>query len=64
MNPFILAGLVLTGVGLLQEAKDADKTQPKVITGPPGKDGKDGKVTVIEKTVEKKKPKLDKPTDG
>jgi len=68
MNPFILAGLVLTGVGLLQEAKDADGKPMQLLAGPEGpqgKPGKDGKTVVIPaKKTEKKKPTVEKPSDG
>ena len=66
MNPFILAGLVLAAIGLLQEAKEGEDKPVKLIQGPPGKPGKDGKTVVVEKKIEKPKQKaiVEKPTDG
>jgi len=66
LNPFIIAGLILTGVGLLQEASDADGNPIKLIPGPEGKPGKDGKTVVIpaEQKPKKEKAKVEKPSDG
>ncbi len=43
LNPFVIAGLILTGVGLLQEAADDPKKVVKAIKGPAGEAGKEGK---------------------
>ncbi len=45
LNPFIIAGLLFTGIGLLQEVSE-EKVTPKLLKGPkgePGKPGDDGK---------------------
>lgn len=41
LNPFMIAGLIMVGVGLLQVASDDDEG-PKLLAGPAGKTGKTG----------------------
>jgi len=66
LNPFIIAGLILTGVGLLQEASDADGNPVKLIPGPKGEPGKDGESVVIpaKEKAKKEKAKIAPPSDG
>ncbi len=69
LNPFIIAGLILSGVGLLQEISEVDNPKPKIGAagkpGEPGKAGKPGAPGVAGKPGEPGKPgEQGKASDG